>query len=44
MHNNSYLWEKTITLKNKKGEDFIGVYCIIFSFFFGLVMCHGTQT
>jgi hypothetical protein len=39
---NSYLWGGNLPLK--KGEDFIGGHCIIFSFFFGLVMCHEPQT
>jgi hypothetical protein len=39
---NFSFWEKTITLK-KKG-DFINGHCIIFSFFFGLVMCDESQT
>ncbi len=39
---NSYFWEETITLKKRK--DFIGGHYIVFSFFFGLVMCHEPQT
>jgi hypothetical protein len=39
---NSYFWEKTITLRKRK-KDFKGGHCIIFSFF-GLVMCHESQT
>jgi hypothetical protein len=43
MHNKFlFLGKKTITLK--KGKDFIGGHCIIFLFFFGLVMCHEPKT
>jgi hypothetical protein len=42
MHNKLLFSEKTIILK--KGRNFIGGHCIIFSFFFGLVMCHKPQT
>jgi hypothetical protein len=43
MHNKLLFLGKNHYLK-KKGEDFIGKHYIIFSFFFGLVMCHEPQT
>jgi hypothetical protein len=32
------------SLLSKKGRDFIGGHCIIFSFFFGLIICYESQT
>jgi hypothetical protein len=42
MHNKFLVWEKTITIRKKK--DFISGSSIIFSVFFGLVMCYESQT
>jgi hypothetical protein len=41
MHNKLLFLGKA---KWEKGKDFIGGHHIIFSFFFGLVMCHVPKT